>query len=191
MIILGRTVAVLFCVWCASIGLYVWKINSYEQNVAQSPEAIVVLTGGSNRIEEGLDLMSTKGCSNFFISGVNRDVSRHDILGRIQKSGDFGQCDLELGYTARNTHENAQEVLAWMEKKNYKTMVLVTAHYHMPRSLLEFQAIAPDIKINPYPVYPDMAHMSYVDAALHRSWLVIKEYHKYLAAWTRIYLFQR
>lgn len=190
MIIFGRVVAVVLCIWGASIGLYAWKINSYDQQVTTIPEAIVVLTGGRDRIEEGLDIMAARGCSNFFISGVNKDVSRHDILGRIQKSGNIGQCDLELGYTARNTHENAQEVLAWMKKKNFKSMVLVTAHYHMPRSLLEFQAIAPDITINPYPVYPESAEKSFFEELAHNSWLVVKEYHKYLGAWVRINLFQ-
>jgi uncharacterized SAM-binding protein YcdF (DUF218 family) len=191
MIFIGRLFAALLIVWSISLGLYVLQINSYGQEVGQMPDAIVVLTGGSNRIEEGLDLMSQHKCQNLFISGVNRDVSRHDILGRIQKNGNVPQCDLELGYTARNTHENAQEVLAWMKKKEFHSMVLVTAHYHMPRSLLEFKAIAPDMIIYPYAVQPDMNHKTYLESALSRSWLVLKEYHKYMAAWLRIYLFQR
>jgi uncharacterized SAM-binding protein YcdF (DUF218 family) len=186
MMFIGRLIAFVVVVWCAGFILYVLQINSYGQELSVTPEAIVVLTGGSNRIEEGLDLMSSKGCQNLFISGVNKDVSRHDILGRVQKNSDVNQCDLELGYTARNTHENAQEVLAWMRKKEYKSMVLVTAHYHMPRSLLEFQSIAPDIIIYPYAVYP--THKTYLESAAIRSLLVLKEYHKYLAAWVRIHL---
>lgn len=187
----GRFVSVVLTVWIASIGLYVLQINSYGQKLSQKPDAIVVLTGGSNRIEEGLDIMSNHGCHNLFISGVNRDVSRHDILGRIQKNTNVASCDLELGYTARNTHENAQEVIAWLNKKNYKSMVLVTSHYHLPRSLLEFRAIAPDIAIYPYAVYPDMSQKTYMESAVSRSWIVIKEFHKYLSAWIRINLLQR
>lgn len=188
--IISRIFAVFLIVWVASIGLYAWKINSYEQKISRAPEAIVVLTGGSHRIQEGIDLMSLYGCANMFISGVNRDVSRHDILGLVQNNIDTHGCDLELGYTARNTHENAQEVLAWMKKKAYKSMVLVTAHYHMPRSLLEFQAIAPDIAIDPYPVYPDLPKSSFAESIPIRLWLLVKEYHKYIAAWARIHMFQ-
>jgi len=188
---IGRFVTGIFFVWCASICLYVLIINTYDQTLPSKPDAIVVLTGGSNRIEEGLEIMSSHGCQNLFISGVNRDVSRHDILGRVQKNTNVSNCDLELGYTARNTHENAQEVLAWLNKKGYKSMVLVTAHYHMPRSLLEFKAIAPDIKIYPYVAYPDVSYKTYQETAINSILLVLKEFHKYIATWLRIYVFQR
>jgi uncharacterized SAM-binding protein YcdF (DUF218 family) len=183
-----RIIGFLGAAWIAGLCLYVLQINSYPHDLAHKPEAIVVLTGGSNRIEEGLELMTNLGCPNMFISGVNKDVSRHDILERVQKNFDASQCELELGYTARNTHENAQEVLSWLRKKDYKSMVLVTAHYHMPRSLLEFQAIAPDIAITPYVVTP--THKGYVDSWAVWAGLVIKEYQKYLAALVRIYVFK-
>lgn len=188
---IGRLLTIMISVWCLGITFYVLQINTYPVELPTKPEAIVVLTGGSNRIEEGLEIMSDRGCHSLFISGVNRDVSRHDILGRVQKNANINNCDLELGYTARNTHENAQEVLAWLEKKNYKSMVLVTAHYHLPRSLLEFKAIAPNLKIYPYAVYPDVQHKTYTESASTRILIVLKEYHKFLAAWIRIYLLQR
>jgi uncharacterized SAM-binding protein YcdF (DUF218 family) len=188
---IGRIASVIFVVWFVSIGLFVLQIGSYGQELSIKPDAIVVLTGGSNRIEEGLDIMSNHGCTNLFISGVNRDVSRHDILGRVQKNINATSCDLELGYTARNTHENAQEAMAWLEKKGYKSMVLVTAHYHLPRSLLEFRAIAPGIEIYPYAVYPDFKQQTYAESIMSSSWLVLKEFHKCMAAWLRIYVFQR
>lgn len=183
----SRLIFILFALWLIGFIFYVLNIQFYPQKVTESPDAIVVLTGGSNRVEEGLEIMSQYGCQNLFISGVNKNVSRHDILKRIQKNKNIEGCQLELGYTARNTHENAQEVIAWIKKKKYKSIVLVTAYYHMPRSLLEFRSIAPDLIIQPYAVFPD----SSIESFIQRILLLAKEYHKLIAAWLRIYIFMR
>lgn len=186
--VINRFTTLLLTAWVFAFVLFLWQINTYRQVVLSKPDAIVVLTGGSNRIEEGLELMKTYGCQNLFISGVNRDVSRHDILGMIQKNTNVRECDLELGYTARNTHENAQEVISWLKKMDYKSFVLVTAHYHLPRSLLEFKAIAPELDIIPYAVYPNTENKMDSDSTKKRIWLVLKEFHKYLFVWIRTYV---
>lgn len=188
---LSRLFTLICAAWLFSFVFFLWQINSFRQVVLTKPEAIVVLTGGSNRIEEGLDIMSKYGCQNLFISGVNRDVSRHDILGRIQKNSNVRECDLELGYTARNTHENAQEVITWLKRRQYKNIVLVTAHYHLPRSLLEFKAMAPELEITPYAVYPNLEYKTDTDSTNKRIFLVLREFHKYLFVWIRTSLLHK
>ena len=62
------------------------------------------------------------------------------------------------------------------------TVRLVTANYHMPRSLMEFGAAMPGVKLVPYPVAADTLRML--------SWENAKrlqgEYVKYLASTLRI-----
>lgn len=183
----ARLFSIILILWLLGFGFYALSIQYYPQDIDSKPDAVVVLTGGSNRIEEGLDIMSKFGCQNFFISGVNRNVSRHDILKRVQKNRNVENCQLELGYKARNTHENAQEVISWLEKKKYNKIILVTAYYHLPRSMLEFRAIAPNIEIEPYAVYPEPNTTYTKEESYKRGLLLFKEYHKLLAAWLRVY----
>jgi len=182
----NRFLMLLFILWITGFVFYSIDIQYYPQMIESKPDAVVVLTGGSNRVEEGLEIMAQHGCQNLFISGVNKNVSRHDILKRIQKNKSAKGCQLELGYKARNTHENAQEVIAWLKKKNYKSIVLVTAYYHLPRSILEFRSIAPNLKIQAYAVFPDSFINNSREAILKRTVKLFKEYHKLIGAWLRI-----
>ena len=43
-----------------------------------------------------------------------------------------------------NTNGNAIEAKQWIEQNGIKTITLVTANYHMPRSLLEFKKALPN-----------------------------------------------
>src|SRR3546814_14678895 len=62
-------------------------------------------------------------------------------------------CSSDLGYEADNTRGNAVETAAWMKDQDFTSLRLVTATYHMPRSLLEFRRPMPDIEIVPHPVF--------------------------------------
>src|SRR3546814_11467635 len=62
-------------------------------------------------------------------------------------------CSSDLGYEADNTRGNAVETAAWMKDQGFTSLRLVTATYHMPRSLLEFRRLMPDIEIVPHPVF--------------------------------------
>ena len=42
-----------------------------------------------------------------------------------------------------------------MTKERFTSLRLVTANYHMPRSLLEFRRAMPALHIVPHPVFPD------------------------------------
>src|SRR5262249_10925921 len=92
--------------------------------------------------------------------------------------------ELVLGYLASSTQSNASEVAAFAAARELHTIRLITSHYHMPRSLLEFRAAMPDVAILPDPVFPDGEREAWwQQEASHK--LVLSEFHKYLAAWAR------
>lgn len=143
-------------------------------------DAIVVLTGGSERLATGVDLLSRDLARRAFISGVHPDVDAKVMLRRAGA----GSADLidriETGHSARNTVGNARETAAWMRRHDYHSLRLVTASYHMPRSLLEFDHMLSDTMIIPHPVFP-----RHVKQARWWAWpgtaaLVIGEYNKFL-----------
>jgi uncharacterized SAM-binding protein YcdF (DUF218 family) len=151
-------------------------------------DAIVVLTGGSERLEAGLDLLARQKGKKLFVSGVYRGVEVSALLKLSRQSPDAVECCIKLGYTADNTQGNAAETAAWMKSEGLHSLLLVTANYHMRRSLAEFRAALPGHLILPHPVAPER-----VKAEEWWRWpgtlsLIASEYTKYVVAETRLFL---
>jgi uncharacterized SAM-binding protein YcdF (DUF218 family) len=134
----------------------VWFVESLpavDHSVAPT-DAIVVLTGGSERVREGLELLRQGKGNKLFVSGVNPEVGLRELLRVSGKAPASANCCIVLGHRAATTLGNAEETALWMRKEGYKSLRLVTAWYHMPRSLLDFKRAMPGITIIPHPVFP-------------------------------------
>lgn len=144
----------LFC-WC--FGFLVFSLMSLKLTADRSihvTDGIVVFTGSSGRIELGLKLFKDGLGKKLFISGVHKGV-KAEILAKKQSVSDDLRSylkDQQLGYEAQNTKENVKETLEWIEKNKIKSIRLVTADYHVFRSLLEFRLHRPTLEIIVHPV---------------------------------------
>jgi uncharacterized SAM-binding protein YcdF (DUF218 family) len=152
---------------------------------ASPTDAIVVLTGGSGRLESGFELLREGKGKKLFVSGVNRHVDLADLLRATKIAPGWAACCVVLGHHADNTRENALETARWMRREGYKRLRLVTAWYHMPRSLLEFARAMPDIEIVPHPVFPEEFKPTRWWTERGNALLVLREYGKYLATLLR------
>ena len=142
-------------------------------------DAIVVLTGGNGRINEGLDLLTQKLAPQLFISGVNKDVKKQDIFKSWKKPISPKPCCISLGYKSIDTISNAIEVREWVSDNNIKSLRLVTSSYHMPRAVMEVKRLLPDTKFIKHPVFTD----DFI-AWKGRFWsLTFSEYNKRLIRW--------
>ncbi len=122
------------------------------QNMA-SADAIVVLTGGGGlRIRAATDLLTAKRGQRLLISGVHSAVQRGDIQDLFHLAPATMQCCVDLGYQARDTLGNADEIATWANGHHYKRLIVVTSSYHMPRALIELDASMPDITLLPFSV---------------------------------------
>src|SRR5207245_2185250 len=110
-------------------------------------DAVVVLTGGSLRVRSGLELLAEGKAKKLFISGVYPATDAAALLRAEHQSSAQLDCCIVLGHSADNTLGNALETAAWMRRERFHSLRLVTAAYHMPRSLLEFRRAMPDIRI--------------------------------------------
>jgi len=155
----------------------------------RSTDAIVVLTGGSDRLAVALDLLSADRGRKLFVSGVYRGVDVRQLLDLSQHSPEDLSCCVVLGYEADNTRGNAIETAAWMRSEGYRSLRLVTATYHMPRSLLEFRSTMPEIEIVPHPVFTEHFKRDDWWRWPGSSSLLVTEYTKYLVAVVRSALF--
>jgi len=166
------------------IGL-VWYGASLPTKVADSArrtDAIVVLTGGSGRVHQGLELLAKGQAKKLFVSGVYRGVDVWELLRVSQQSPEHLVCCIALGYQADNTRGNAIETANWMREQGLKSLRLVTSAYHMPRSLLEFRRVMPEMEIVSHPVFPEDYDPRYWWRWPGRPDLVLSEYTKYIVA---------
>ena len=175
-------------VWFIAVISFAFRISTYQLDQTEKADAIIVLTGGSGRVEYGLELLVNNRGKALFISGVSEDVTLGALLAKAPLGireilGIASLGRITLGRNATNTIANAEESLEWIMRRSYKSALLVTADYHMPRALVEFKATMPDdIIIIPAVVSTrDYRNLSWLSDSGTRS-LILSEFHKLIFA---------
>lgn len=175
---IGSVLVIVVFLWLAGGIAYLTKIgNSRPELPKAKTEAIIVLTGGPDRIKTGLSLWADGMAPELFISGVHLKTSRNDIFAQwdhAEKRLPF--CCMTLGYDATSTVENAVEVKDWIERNAIRHVRLVTSDYHIPRAAMELEKLMPDVRFIIHPVLETQQRMN----SAHFRYVVFEEYHKYL-----------
>ena len=115
-------------------------------------DAIIVLTGGYQRIDQAVELLQKGAGKRLLISGAHPSTTPTQIRKMTQGSADLFSCCVDIGYDALDTIGNAEEASNWIHAKGYRSILVVTNNYHMPRTLAELSYVDPDIQFIPYPV---------------------------------------
>ncbi len=174
---------ILIMVW--TLGLLAFSGRVEQSTPAREPpvaDAVVVLTGASNiRLEAATKLLEAGKGQRLLISGVNREATRADVQNVTKAVKPIYDCCVDLGFVAANTVGNARETAEWAKAKGYDSLIVVTADYHMPRSMLELHAAMPKTTLYPYPVATEGldAHRWWKTSTTARRMII--EYCKYLA----------
>ncbi|MBC8339610.1 MAG: YdcF family protein [Rhodospirillales bacterium] len=171
-------------VWVFGLFQFAGWIPARVADTQTQTDAIVVLTGGSRRLGKGLDLLSQGLSDTLFVSGVYRGVDVQKLLKIVKRKPEELESRISIG-VATNTAGNATETRDWMASRQFRSLRLVTAAYHMPRSLLEFRFAMPGATIVSHPVFPDNVKQARWWAWPGTASLVISEYNKLLFAWVR------
>lgn len=174
--------------WLTGFVRFAETVPDRVEQPGQYTDAIIVLTGGSKRLSTGLALLTDGMAEKLFVSGVYRGVDLAELLDLAQQDPEELQCCIALGYAADNTVGNAAETAAWISAQGYRSLRLVTAAYHMPRSLLEFRHALPDTVVIPHPVFPPNVMQDEWWRWPGTTALLATEYTKYLGARLRILL---
>lgn len=187
-VLLSTLQLVLLAAYLAGFLVYVSEVPVGTPHVARA-DGIVALTGGGDRLSAATALLEKGAGRRLLITGVHVTTTK-DELRRILHAGRKFDCCVDLGFQAANTQGNARETARWARAHDYKSLILVTASYHMPRSLAEFDAEMPGIKFVPYPVAPQSFNL--------RGWwhdplafsILQWEYVKFLGSLARLALFR-
>jgi uncharacterized SAM-binding protein YcdF (DUF218 family) len=185
-----RLVFLLAIAWLTGLVLFIARLPESVEQPERHTDAIVVPTGGSERLQEGIRLLIHGAAGKLFVSGVNVDTKTADLLASLPADAEkppatLVDCCIVVGHVADSTMGNATETAAWMKAQGFHSLRLVTADYHMPRSLLEFRRAMPDVEILINPVFPDQVHRESWWRSPGTASLLFGEYDKYLLALAR------
>ncbi len=155
------------------LGGFAWFLRLAERPAVLPPQAdgIVALTGGAGRVETALRLLAEGRARVALVSGVGGAAAFSLLAHRAGVDPEL-QARVTLGRAARSTRGNAAETAAWARANDLRSLIVVTAYYHMPRALAELARTLPGVALYPAPV-------STPDASWH---LLAGEYGKWLAA---------
>lgn len=170
----------------AGLLLFVRQIETRAARMPGRADGIVVLTGGPDRIADGLQLLAEGRASRMLITGVRRGVSLETIGRPMPRYAAVMSCCVDLEYEAQNTVGNAVATRRWAREKGYRSLIVVTSDFHLPRALIEFRRAMPDIVLFRQPVVSERVEVGswWRDPPVAK--IIVLEYVKFLAAWCRM-----
>jgi uncharacterized SAM-binding protein YcdF (DUF218 family) len=174
-------------------GALAWFVNAMpEQNIsaAQKTEALVVLTGGQDRVERGFQALADGNAPVLFISGVGEGVTVRELLlahasADVRKKIEMRRAEIVLDHVARTTVSNADQASEFIRTRGITSIRLITASYHMKRSLREFTTAIPEVRVIADPVFPTGFRRDEWWQHENTRRLVFSEFYKYWAVLLR------
>ena len=186
----------MFILFFVELDKFKQSILSFSKYNNKEIPNIVILTGGTNRIKDGLKIIedfrkANKNNYKILVSGTGTGFTKNSL--KIKLGPNFNpnliQCCIDLDSVSKNTFTNASETFKWTKKNDIKEFILITSNYHMPRAILEFKNIMPNLKIHTYAITPDKHEIENWLSSYQTFGLVFTEYFKYIVANLRIKLF--
>ena len=174
----------------AAVGFvgFISQLRGSEIKPARRADGIVVLTGGSSRVSDAMELLADGYGKRLLISGVHPTNDASDISRSLSDNQSLLGCCVDLDRSAVNTRSNATETRRWVRERGFKSLIVVTSNYHMPRAIVELSHVMPDIALIPFAVVGDKWRDEpwWTSGATLR--LLLSEYVKYVAAEVRVRL---
>lgn len=155
-------------VWLTGLGVYMVRLPAVTKEPVKA-DAIIVLTGGPGRLEAAVSLLQAGSAPKLLITGAHARAGWRNIPALRELPPALISCCIMIERQARNTIGNAREAARYVLRERVGQALVVTADYHMPRSLMLFRQAMPGVVFYPYPVRTSVTPL---------AWL--GEYHKFL-----------
>src|SRR5580693_9782409 len=174
----------------AAIGFvgFLSQLRGAEIRPERKADGIVVLTGGSSRVSDAMELLAGGYGKRLLISGVHPTNAASDISRSLPDNQSLLGCCVDLDRSAVNTRSNAAETRRWVHERGFKSLIVVTSNYHMPRAIVELSHAMPDIALVPFAVVGDKWRDEPWWTSGTTVRLLLSEYAKYVAAELRVRL---
>ncbi|MCP4933776.1 MAG: hypothetical protein GY927_06110 [bacterium] len=185
MVILKSTF-LLFLAFGLGFVVYASSIDHRGAQSVEQADGIVVLTGGKSRINKALKLLAAGKAKRLLISGVHAQTSAGQLARLFPGAKPLFNCCIDLGRAAKDTIGNAHEARSWARQKSFRSLIVVTSSYHMPRAIAEFRSAMPRVKLSAYRVASPNVQMDQWWSNSDTMKLLISEYLKYIPAITKL-----
>ena len=186
---LGRTTFFVFAAGALVLGLgfvwFIWRVPADEVSLDRNADGIVALTGGASRIADAIELLALGRGKRLLISGVNRSTSSHEISRLNPELERWVRCCVDFDRSL-NTLGNAIETRRWAESRGFRSLIVVTSNYHMPRALAEIAHQLPGVALVPFPVVTERQRAEPWWSGGTTTRLMVSEYVKYIFARLRM-----
>jgi uncharacterized SAM-binding protein YcdF (DUF218 family) len=170
---------------CGGFLVFLHHLDRADAPQVHRADGIVALTGGAERISDAVDWLRHGNGARLLISGVARDVTRERLAQKAPAVREWLGCCIDLGHAAQTTVGNAKETRHWAGANGYRSLLVVTSSYHMPRAMVELRRHLPDVELHPAPVVTEK--LKGLDFWRHPDLLrtIGMEYAKFLVAYAR------
>jgi len=186
-VIAGTLVFAVAAVAAGFVG-FLSQLRGSETKPPRAADGIVVLTGGSSRVSDAMELLAGGYGRRLLISGVHPASGASDISRSLSDNQSLLSCCVDLDRSAVNTRSNAAETRRWARERGFKSLIVVTSNYHMPRAIVELSHAMPEVMLIPYAVVGDKWREEPWWSNGGTLRLVLSEYVKYVAAEVRVRL---
>jgi uncharacterized SAM-binding protein YcdF (DUF218 family) len=129
-----------------------------------------------------MGLLRQKRATRMLISGVHPSTTARELERVLPGSGPLLECCVDLDHQALTTAGNALTTKVWVETHNYRSVILVTSGWHMPRAHAELSRSLPGVTVIPYSVVTGRFRDGSWWTDSETLTTVIGEYIKYVAA---------
>ena len=164
---------------------FIGRVPGDEVALGRSADGIVALTGGPSRVADAMELMAAGRGRRLLISGANRSTTLGEISRLNPEYARVVGCCVDFDRSL-NTLGNAIETRRWAESRGFRSLIVVTSNYHMPRALAEIAHQLPHVALVPFPVVTDKQRAEPWWSSGATARLMLSEYVKYVYAKVRM-----
>ena len=164
---------------------FVRQVPAEEVTLNRDADGIVALTGGASRIADAIELLASGRGKRLLISGAYRATNSKEISRLNPEFERWVRCCVDFDRSL-NTLGNAIETKRWAEHRGFRSLIVVTSNYHMPRALAEIAHQLPNVALVPFPVVTDRQRAERWWASGASARRMVIEYVKYVFAKLRM-----
>jgi uncharacterized SAM-binding protein YcdF (DUF218 family) len=180
------SLSILGLAFIAGFFWYAAQVPTVEATFDRSADGIVALTGGRERIGDAVELLAAGRGKRLLITGVYPTTRAEELSRFVPRYQAMFTCCIDLDRSAMNTIGNAIETRRWARQRGFRSLLIVTSAYHMPRALAELAHQLPDVTLVPFPVVTEKQRTEPWWTNSQSAKTLAIEYVKYLAAMARM-----
>jgi uncharacterized SAM-binding protein YcdF (DUF218 family) len=138
---IARLFAMILLGYAVGFILFAVTLGDPAAKDAGQTDAVVVITGGSGRIEQGIAVLERGRAKRLLVAGADPSVTKKDLVRRLGGKQRLLRCCVDLGSESVDTRSNAEEAQRWLARRHYASVRLITSDWHMRRARYEFRKV--------------------------------------------------